>query len=93
LVACEVNGVAIVIDSYLDEKVYTVDGQVRQLACYGVHCSLLDGSQLSRKHLFERLVRGSYTWPQESEADENVYTANLNLNLNLFCYIAWVHRR
>jgi len=70
LVACEVNWVAIVINSYLDDKVYTVASQVRQLGCYGVHCGLLDGSQLSRKHLFEHLVRGSYMWSLESEADE-----------------------
>ena len=72
-----VNGVAICDDSYLDEKVYTVASQVRQLGYDGVHCGLLDSSQLFRKHLFEHLVRGSYTWPLESEADENVYTANL----------------
>jgi len=59
-----------VINSYLDDKVYTVASQVRQLGCYGVHCGLLDGSQLSRKHLFEHLVRGSYMWSLESEADE-----------------------
>ena len=54
--------------------------------CMCTACCLLDDSQLSRTHLFEHLVRGSYTWPQESNMDENVYTANLNQNL--FCYIA-----
>ena len=63
-------GLQFVIDSYLEEKVYIVASQVRQPGCYGVQCGLLDGSQLSRTHLFEHLVRGSYMWSLESEADK-----------------------